>query len=83
MLQYYRKEVKRMGKYKRPRQARWDARNLQTVSTHVTREQAAQFRRACSTLGASPYSVLQKFVLSFHDATAPGEQQDIKTVHNE
>ena len=72
-----------MGKYQRKRQARWDARNLQTVSTHVTREQAAQFRRACSSLGASPYSVLQKFVLSFHDATAPGEQQDIKTVHNE
>ena len=72
-----------MGKYQRKRQARWDARNLQTVSTHVTREQAAQFRRACSMVGASPYSVLQKFVLSFHDATAPGEQQDIKTVHNE
>lgn len=72
-----------MGKYQRKRQARWDARNLVTVSTHVTREQAAQFRRACSGLGACPYSVLQKFVLSFHDATAPGEQEHIKTVHNE
>ena len=72
-----------MGKYQRKRQARWDARNLVTVSTHVTREQAAQFRRACSKLGACPYSVLREYVLSFHDATAPGEQQDIKTVHNE
>ena len=70
-----------MGKFQRKRQARWDARNLITVSTHVTREQAAQFRRACSSIGASPYSVLQKFVLSCHDATAPGEQQHIKTVH--
>ena len=72
-----------MGKFKRLKQARWDARNLVTVSTHVTREQAAQFRRACSKLGASPYSVLQKYVLSFHDPATLGEQQHIKTVHNE
>lgn len=53
-----------MGKFKRRSQARWDARNLQTVSTHVTREEAAQFRRACSMVGASPYSVLRRFILA-------------------
>ena len=72
-----------MGKFKRLKQARWDARNLVTVSTHVTREEAAQFRRACSKLGATPYSTLRKFVLSFHDPAAPGEQQHIKKVHIE
>lgn len=77
MLQYHGREVKQMGKYQRRKQSRWDARNLVTVSTHVTREQAAQFRRACSKLGASPYSILRKYVLSFHDATAPGEQEHI------
>lgn len=67
-----------MGKYKRGRQARWDRRNLVTVSTHVSREVAAVFRQACAAAGATPYSTLQKFVETYHDATALGGQEHIK-----
>lgn len=67
-----------MGKYQRQRQARWDARNLVTVSTHVDREAAQAFRKACSAAGATPYSTLRKYVLSFHDAVTVSEQQHNK-----
>ena len=67
-----------MGKYQRGRQERWDRRNLMTVSTHVSREQAAKFRKACETAGATPYHVLREFVMSYGDAPAVDGQKRIK-----
>ena len=78
VLQYHRKGVKQVGKYKRGRQARWDRRNLVTVSTHVSREQAARFRKACAIAGATPYHVLREFIMSYHDAPAVDGQKRIK-----
>ena len=69
-----------MGKFKRRSQARWDARNLQTVSTHVTREEAAQFRKACSMVGATPYSVLRRFILACLNGTVA--LSNVQKVHN-
>lgn len=54
MLQY---------KTDRTRQAKWDKRNLRTVSTHVSREEAARFRRACRRTGTTAYAELRAFVL--------------------
>lgn len=47
----------------RSRQAKWDKRNLRTVSTHVSLEQADRFRRACSRNRTTPYAALRDYVL--------------------
>lgn len=71
-----------MGKYQRPRQARWDARHLRTVSTHVPPEEAAQFRRACSAKGVTAYAVLRAFVQAYVATDAAATPKEGDKVHN-
>ena len=52
-------------KFPRDRQAAWDARNLRTVSTHLTREQAAALRRTCRRRGTTQYRLLQEMLLAY------------------
>ena len=54
--------VENRGK-ERARQARWDRRNLRTVSTHVSVGQARRFGRFCRRYGSTPYAELRGFVL--------------------
>ncbi|HIR20284.1 MAG TPA: hypothetical protein IAB33_08375 [Candidatus Pelethomonas intestinigallinarum] len=49
---------------RRNRQARWDRRNLRTVSTHVSVQQAARFGRWCRRQGTTPYHELRRFILT-------------------
>ena len=56
MLQY-----KKSGD--RTRQAKWDRRNLRTVSTHVSVQEAARFKRYCRRTGTTPYNELRRFIL--------------------
>ena len=46
----------------RGRQARWDRRNLRTISTHLTVQEAVQLQRICNTMGITPYHLLKKFL---------------------
>ena len=41
----------------------WDAEHLSVISTKVTKDDARKFRRLCYSLGETPYSMLQAFVL--------------------
>ena len=47
----------------RSRQAKWDRRNLRTVSTHVSVAQAKCFGRYCRRYGSTPYAKVRQFVL--------------------
>jgi hypothetical protein len=46
----------------RERQSRWDAANLKTVSTKLTRREWAEFYAACIEQGATPYAVVKRMV---------------------
>ena len=41
----------------------WDAEHLSVLSTKVTTDDARRFRRLCYSMGETPYSMLQAFVL--------------------
>ena len=47
----------------RGRQAKWDRRNLRTVSTHVSVQEAARFGRWCRSQGTTPYHELRWYIL--------------------
>lgn len=48
----------------RTRQAKWDRRNLRTVSTHLTVGEAKTLHRICSEAGISRYHLLHWFLIS-------------------
>ena len=52
-------------KFKREYQTRWDARNLRTFSTKLTKKQAQRLRDACNRAGTNPYRLLQNFLLTW------------------
>lgn len=52
-------------RFPRERQARWDAENLVTISTHIRRDLLQDWKHACFVAGAAPYAVLRDFVLRF------------------
>lgn len=54
-------------RFPRDRQARWDAENLVTVSTHIRRDLLQDWKHACLVAGAAPYTILRDFVLRFID----------------
>ena len=49
--------------YQRPRQEEWDRRNLKTISTHLTRQEATRLKALCAAAGISPYRLLRRFLL--------------------
>ncbi len=49
----------------RTRQARWDRRNLRTVSTHLTTKQAALLKMICYTNHTTPYRLLRTVSLAY------------------
>lgn len=62
----------------RSRQYKWDRRNLRTVSTHVTRQEAELFRLACDRRGTTPYKVLHDVVLQYVRCfTSPEEKAKV------
>lgn len=48
---------------KRHRQAKWDKRNLRTVSTHLTVNEAFELKRICRLAGIRPYRLLRRYLL--------------------
>lgn len=48
----------------RARQARWDRRNLRTVSTHLTVQEAEKLKRICREAGIARYHLIRWFLLS-------------------
>ena len=56
--------LKKSG-FPRERQARWDSRNLVTVSTHLRPADLQDFKQACLVAGRSAYSVLQESIRAF------------------
>ncbi len=53
-----------MLQYSRDRQAAWDKRNLRTVSTHLTVQQAETLKAWCRENGITPYHLLKNILLS-------------------
>ena len=51
-----------MAKYQRTRQAKWDRRQLRTLTTKVL---FRSFVDACYKTGKSPYATLRQFVLDY------------------
>ena len=49
-------------KYFRARQAKWDAANLATTATKLTKNEYGEFRAVCASEGVTPYAVIRKFV---------------------
>ncbi len=49
----------------RTRQTRWDKRNLRTVSTHLTKKQAALLKMICYTNHTTPYHLLRTASLDY------------------
>ena len=54
-----------MAKYKRTRQAKWDRRQLRTLTTKVRQADRDAFVDACYKTGKSPYATLRQFVLDY------------------
>ena len=52
-------------KYKRTRQAKWDRRQLRTLTTKVRQADRDAFVDACYKTGKSPYATLRQFVLDY------------------
>ena len=55
--------------YERPRQARWDRRNLRTISTHVSSEEAVRLSRLCQDRGTTVYHLMKAYALSVLEGT--------------
>lgn len=62
-----------MAKYQRTRQAKWDRRQLRTLTTKVRQADRDAFVDACYKTGKSPYATLRQFVL---DYAYSGKSQD-------
>lgn len=54
-----------MAKYQRTRQAKWDRRQLRTLTTKVRQADRDAFVDACYKTGKSPYATLRQFVLDY------------------
>lgn len=54
-----------MAKYQRTRQAKWDRRQLRTLTTKVRQADRDAFVAACYKTGKSPYATLRQFVLDY------------------
>ena len=48
----------------RTRQAKWDKKNLRTVSTKLRKEEYAALLDVCMLSGAKPYTVLRRLIKS-------------------
>lgn len=46
----------------RERQAQWDAQNMKTVATKLTKKEYQQFKIACDTSGITQYEILQRMI---------------------
>ena len=55
-------------------QAAWDAAHLATVSTRMSREEYAEFRRLCRLRRTSPYRVVGTLVRLWMDGMAAAER---------
>ena len=55
-------------------QTAWDAENLATVSTRMSREEYAEFRRLCRLRRSSPYRVVGALVRLWMDSVAAAEK---------
>lgn len=64
VLQY----AEKMAGRDRHRQAAWDRRNLRTVSTHLTRQQAGRLQKICAKRGISQYNLIRRFLLAYIQA---------------
>ncbi len=53
----------------RERQAAWDKRNLRTVSTHLTVQQAERVKLWCRQNDITPYRLLKNFLSSIAEQT--------------
>lgn len=53
----------RIARYERKRQARWDDENLRTVSTRLTRRQAAALDELCDRYGVTKFWLVKRFLL--------------------
>ena len=53
------------------RQSNWDRRHLATLSTHVTKSQAENFRAACRANAVRPYVAIRDFVLQYTREKCP------------
>ncbi len=60
-----------MEKSVRARQEKWDRRNLRTLSTHVSKQEADRFKAACKRQKNSPYYVLKNYVLQYTKDNTP------------
>lgn len=60
-----------MQKNERSRQYEWDKRNLRTISTHVTVQEAEKFKEACNRKKVSPYHVVREYVLQYTKDNTP------------
>lgn len=49
-------------RYERERQAKWDRRNLRTVSTHLTVKEARELKEFCQRRGISPYALVRRLL---------------------
>lgn len=52
-----------MPRYERTRQARWDDGHLRTVSTRLTRPQAAALDELCHRYGVTKFWLVKRFLL--------------------
>ena len=49
-------------RYERERQAKWDRRNLRTVSTHLTVKEARALKEFCQRRGISQYALVRRLL---------------------
>ena len=49
-------------RYERERQAKWDRRNLRTVSTHLTVKEARELKEFCQRRGISQYALVRRLL---------------------
>lgn len=52
-------------KYQRQRQARWDRKQLRTMTTKIRQGDKDAFTDACYKVGKTPYAVMRELILSF------------------
>lgn len=63
-------------KFRRVAQARWDARFLRTVSTHLTARQHRRLMRIAAHRGERVYQVVREFLLAYMDEWDPYNEFD-------